>query len=74
MGVGLYPHELGLRRLVWPGSLVVTGALLAPLSQSGELTRWQRQTTSSAEEIAEKMISMTKPDCPPPLRQGERQS
>lgn len=55
---------------LWPGSLAVTGALLAPLSQSGELTRWQRETTISAEEIAEKMLSRTKPDCPPPPETG----
>ena len=55
---------------LWPGSLVVTGALLAPLSQSGELARLRRETTISAEEIADKMISMTKPDCPPPPEAG----
>jgi hypothetical protein len=51
---------------LWPGSLAIAGALLAPLSRSGELARLRAETTFSAEQIADEMISMAKPDCPPP--------
>ena len=51
---------------LWPGSLAVVAALLAPLSQSGELARLRRAATVAAEAIAAEMISATKPDCPPP--------
>jgi hypothetical protein len=51
---------------LWPGGLAVAAALLAPLSQSGELARLRRETVIAAEEIADKMISTAEPDCPPP--------
>jgi hypothetical protein len=51
---------------LWPGSLAVAAALLAPLSQSGELARLRRETTVAAEAIADRMISPAKLDCPPP--------
>jgi hypothetical protein len=55
---------------LWPGSLAIAGALLAPLSRSGEIARLRSETTSSAEEIADEMISLTKPNCPPPPEAG----
>jgi hypothetical protein len=55
---------------LWPGSLAIAGALLAPLSQSGELARLRDEATFSAEEIADEMISTAKPNCAPPPEAG----
>jgi hypothetical protein len=55
---------------LWPGSLAIAGAMLAPLSQSGELARLRDETTFSAEEIADEMISMAEPNCAPPPEAG----
>jgi hypothetical protein len=55
---------------LWPGSLAVAGAMLAPLSRSGELARLRDETTFLAEEIADEMISTAKPNCAPPPEAG----
>jgi hypothetical protein len=55
---------------LWPGSLAVAGAMLAPLSRSGELARLRDEATFSAEEIANEMISTTKPNCASPPDAG----
>ncbi len=39
---------------LWPTSLAVAGAMLAPLSRSGELARLRDETTFRAEEIAQR--------------------
>jgi len=51
---------------LWPGSLAVAAALLAPLSQSGELARLRRETVIAAEDIAHEMVSTAELICPPP--------
>ena len=56
---------------LWPGSLAVAAALLAPLSQSGELARLRRETTAVAEEIADGMISTAELNCPSPPKAAQ---
>jgi hypothetical protein len=51
---------------LWPGSLAVTAALLAPLVRSGELARLRRETILAAESIAGELISNPGMGFPPP--------
>jgi len=51
---------------LWPSSLAVTAALLAPLAQSGELTRLRQETIRAAERIAGELISSPGMGFPPP--------
>jgi hypothetical protein len=49
---------------IWPGSLVVTAALLMPLGESGRLQELRQKTIATAERLAAELIATTTNDFP----------